>query len=328
MAVSGTVSQTVFNTRKVIDHAFRRCRIPPQGVGAELLQVAEENLYLILSGLANRGLQLWCIDRLVLPLYTNMAQVPVPVGTVDLLNTNLRTIQYLTGTTATTSTTSSLALTSTNIVTTVGILWSAASQPFVIEYSANGSAWTTLETVANPSLNAGEWTWTDIDGSVTALYWRVRVTTGTLSATSVNFGNTPNEIVMARLNRDSYNNLPDKTFQGRPLQFWLDRQLNQPFMYVWPVPSPEYTIAQVTTYIKRYIMDVGTLTEEIEVPQRWFNAIVYLLAAAIAEISPTVDPTMIQILDQKAMRALNEAEMEERDNSPIYFTPNIAVYTR
>jgi len=99
-------------------------------------------------------------------------------------------------------------------------------------------------------------------------------------------------------------------------------------MYIWPVPSEAYTIAQVTTYIKRYIMDVGSLTQEIEVPQRWFNAIVYLLAAALAEELPTVDPTLIQILDQKAMRALNQAEMEERDNSPIYFTPSIGVYTR
>ena len=328
MAVSGTVSQTVFNTRKVVDHAFRRCRMPPQGVSAEQLQVAQENLYLILSDLANRGLQLWCIDKLILPMYTNTAQIPVPVGTVDLLNTNLRTIQYLSGTATTTSTTSVILFSTASTVTTVGILWSAASQPFVIEYSANGSSWTTIETVANPDLVAGEWVWTDIDGSVTAFYWRVRVTTGTLSATTVSFGNTPNEIVMARLNRDSYNNLPNKTFQGRPLQFWLDRQLNQPFMYIWPVPSEAYTIAQVTTYIKRYIMDVGSLTQEIEVPQRWFNAIVYLLAAALAEELPTVDPTLIQILDQKAMRALNQAEMEERDNSPIYFTPSIGVYTR
>jgi len=328
VAVSGTVSQTVFNTRKVVDHAFRRCRMPPQGVSAEQLQVAQENLYLILSDLANRGLQLWCIDKLILPMYTNTAQIPVPVGTVDLLNTNLRTIQYLSGTATTTSTTSVILFSTASTVTTVGILWSAASQPFVIEYSANGSSWTTIETVANPDLVAGEWVWTDIDGSVTAFYWRVRVTTGTLSATTVSFGNTPNEIVMARLNRDSYNNLPNKTFQGRPLQFWLDRQLNQPFMYIWPVPSEAYTIAQVTTYIKRYIMDVGSLTQEIEVPQRWFNAIVYLLAAALAEELPTVDPTLIQILDQKAMRALNQAEMEERDNSPIYFTPSIGVYTR
>jgi len=37
---------------------------------------------------------------------------------------------------------------------------------------------------------------------------------------------------------------------------------------------------------------------------------------------------MIAILDQKAQRALLEVEGEERDDSPIYMTPNIAVYTR
>jgi len=37
---------------------------------------------------------------------------------------------------------------------------------------------------------------------------------------------------------------------------------------------------------------------------------------------------MLPILDQKMLRALKEAEDEERDNSPIYFTPNIAIYTR
>jgi hypothetical protein len=41
-----------------------------------------------------------------------------------------------------------------------------------------------------------------------------------------------------------------------------------------------------------------------------------------------VDPQMIAILDQKAQRSLLEAENEERDDSPIYLTPNIAVYTR
>lgn len=75
-------------------------------------------------------------------------------------------------------------------------------------------------------------------------------------------------------------------------------------------------------------MDVGNLTQEIEVPQRWYDAMVYQLAAKLAEEIPTVDPQMISILDQKAQRALIEAENEERDDSPIYLTPNIAVYTR
>lgn len=328
MAVSGTVSQTTFNTRKVIDHAFRRCRLPPEGVAAEQLQVAQETLYLILSRLANRGLQLWCIDKVILPMYENMASIPAPVGTVDLLNTNLRTMQYLTGVATGTATTSSLFVASGAIVTTIGVQWSAASAPFVIEWSNDGLTWTTIETVANPNLNAGAWTWADIDGSVNATYWRVRVTFGVLSQSSVLFGNTPNEIVMARLNRDSYSTLPNKTFQGRPLQFWLDRQVDQPFLYIWPVPNAAFEIAQIVTYVKRYIMDVGTLAQEIEVPQRWYDAIVYLLAAEMAEQLPAIDPNMATLLDQKAQRALLEAEEEERDNSPVYFTPNIGVYTR
>lgn len=328
MAVSGTVSQTTFNTRKVIDHAFRRCRMPPEGVGSELLSVAQDTLYLLLSKLANRGLQLWCIEKDILPLYTNMAEVPVPVGTVDLLNTFLRTMEYPSGTAVQTSTAYTWTLTQAGTITTVGVNWSGASTSVAVEYSLDGVTWVVLEAFSNPSLAAGATSWIDIDGAPTAQYWRVRATTGTLNVDTALFGNTPNEIPMARLNRDSYTNLPNKTFQGRPLQFWLDRTLNQPVMYIWPVPAPEYEASQVVTWVKRYIMDVGSLTQEIEVPQRWFDAIVALLAAELAVQLPTVEPAFIAILDQKALRTLNEAEMEERDNSPIYFTPNIAVYTR
>ena len=333
MAVSGEVSQTIFNTRKVIDHAFRKCKVFPEAVGAEQLEVAQDNLYLLLSSLANRGLQLWCIDKLILPLYVNQAAVPVPYGTQtkgvnDLLNTNFRTIQYLTATTTTAADRVTFNFSTSEQVTTVGVLWSGTSTSYVFETSPDNITWTTVKTVANPDASAGQWTWTDIDGSLASQYFRVRATVGSLLQSLVKVGNTPNEIVMARLNRDSYSNLPNKTFAGKPLQFWLDRTLNEPVMYIWPVPDPANALGQVVTYVKRYIMDVGSLTQEIEVPQRWYEAIVYQLAARLAEDLPQVDPSMTMVLDQKAMRALNEAEMEERDNSPIYFTPNIAIYTR
>ncbi len=329
MAVSGTVSQTIFNTRKVIDHAFRKCRLPPETVGGEQMTVAQESLYLILSSLANRGIQLWCIDKLILPLYENEAAVPVGNGIVDLLNTNYRTIQYLTPTSETVAADRvTFNLGTSEIVTTVGILWSGASAAFNLQVSTDNVSWTTVKSVSDPGQIAGEWTWVDIDGSVATQYFRVVAPGGTLSQTDVLVGNTPNEIMMARLNRDSYSNLPNKTFTGKPLQFWLDRTLNEPVMYVWPVPDSAQSLGQVVTYAKRYIMDVGTLTQEIDVPQRWYEAIVYLLAARLAEELPQVEPGYVQVLDQKALRALSEAEMEERDNSPIYFTPNISIYTR
>ena len=330
MAVSGTVSATVFNTRKVVDHAYRRCRIPPEGISSEQISFALDSLYLILSMLANRGLQLWCIERFLMPLYQAQGLMTLPNGVVDILNTNLRTVEVLntTSTNTVTSTTYQTFFPAATQVTTVGIEWSGASTSYALETSSDGATWTTLATESNPNTSANDVTWVDVQGSLATLYFRVRATTGVLNQAQVLLANTPNEIPMARLNRDDYVNLPNKAFQGRPLQFWCDRQLNNPVLYLWPVPSAQFVTAQVVVWVKRYIMDVGTMTQEIEVPQRWYDAIVYLLAARIAEESPTVDPQMISILDQKAQRSLLEAENEERDNSPIYMTPNIAVYTR
>lgn len=328
MAVSGTVSTTVFNTRKVIDHAYRRCRVPPEGISSEQISFALDSLYLILSMLANRGLQLWCIERYIMPLYQAQGLIEMPNGIVDILNTNLRTLQEVSGTSVTTSTTYETAFAVDNQVTNVGIYWNGPSTSYVFETSMDGAIWTTVATIDNPNATAGQTTWDDIEGSLATLFFRVRATSGTLNQERVFLGNTPTEIPMARLNRDDYVNLPNKAFQGRPLQFWVNRQLNNPILYLWPVPSDQFITAQVIVWIKRYIMDVGTMTQEIEIPQRWYDAVVYILAARIAEETPTVDPQMIAILDQKAQRSLLEAENEERDDSPIFLTPNIAVYTR
>jgi F5/8 type C domain len=330
VAVSGTVSMTVFNTRKVIDHAYRRCRIPPEGISSEQISFALDTLYLILSMLANRGLQLWCIERYLMPLYQAQGLITMPNGIVDILNTNLRTVGVVNQNTnnTTTSTTYTTIFPTVTQVTTIGIEWSGASTSYALETSDNGTTWTTLATESNPNATANTVTWVDVQGALATSYFRVRATSGTLNQSQVILANTPNEIPMARLNRDDYVNLPNKAFEGRPLQFWVDRLLNAPVLYLWPVPSAQFVTAQVVVWVKRYIMDVGTMTQEIEVPQRWYDAIVYVLASRLAEETPTVDPQMIAILDQKAQRSLLEAENEERDDSPIYLTPNIAVYTR
>lgn len=328
MAVSGTVSQTTFNTRKVIDHAFRRCRLPPQGIGGEMIATASEALYLILSNLANRGIQLWCIQKDILPIYEAVSEIPLPVGTVDILNANFRTLTQLTGSETSSATTVTVDFGQDIQVTNVGVLFNGASTGYTIETSPDSSTWTIVATVANPGLTAGQWNWTDLQGTLARRYCRVVATSGILNQSDVFFGNTPTEIPMARINRDDYSSLPNKTAQGRPLQFWLNRQRDFPIMNVWQVPNGDFIFAQIVCYVKRYIMDVGTMTQEIEVPQRWYDAIVYCLAAKLAEELPSVDPQMLPVLDQKMLRALKEAEDEERDNSPIYFTPNIAIYTR
>ncbi len=328
MAYSGTVSQTVFTTRKVIDHALRRCRVSAEQITSEMIDIANDQLFLLLADLANQGLPLWCIEKQIYPLYAGVHTVVTKTGTVDLLNSNLRTLQQVSGTNTDTATARTVQFASATAVTTVGVLWSAPAVPIALEQSIDGVTWATIQT-ETPTASAGEWTWFDLNMSVASAYFRVRATSGTLGFSQIYLGNTPTEIPLARMNRDDYTNLPNKSFQSnRPLQFWLDRKVRTPVLNLWPVPNAAAEVMQIVTWVQRYIMDVGTMTQEIEVPQRWYNAIVAMLASHMAMELPQVDPGIIGVLDQKAMMALAMAQREEVDNSPITFAANISPYTR
>lgn len=328
MAYSGTVSQTTFDTRRVIENAARRCKLPAQSLTSEHVDIAKDQLYLLLSDLSNRGIQLWCIDKQIYPLYNGVGNVTLETGTLDVLNSNLRTLQQVTGINYDDPTYREVNFTTPTFVSTVGVKWTADAVPLALQRSDDGVTWTTIQT-ETPSAVSGEWTWFDLESSVATLYFRVLATTGTLSFDRIYLANTPTEIPLARLSRDNYTNLPNKSFQSnRPLQYWFDRQVQQPIMHLWPVPNEQAEVYQIVLWRQRYIMDVRTLTEEIEVPQRWYEAIVAMLAAKLALEYTEVDSNLIPMLDAKAKEALYFAQQEERDNSPIQILPNIGMYTK
>ena len=91
MATSGTVSTTVFETRKVIEHAFRKMRMVPAQITSEYVEVAQDLLYLILSGLSSDGIKLWNIEMNILGLYRGEQSLLTPVGTIEVLDITLRT---------------------------------------------------------------------------------------------------------------------------------------------------------------------------------------------------------------------------------------------
>jgi hypothetical protein len=328
MAFSNTVSQTVFNTGRVIDNAFRRCRIPAAMITAEYIDIAKDQLYLIFGELANQGTPLWCIEKQIYPLYDGIGDVTTDTGTVDILNSNLRWLQEVSGANYDGPTFREVDFSNATFVTTVGIFWTAASVPISLQRSDDSVTWTTIQT-ETPSAVAGQWTWYDLDSSVATQYFRVLATSGTLNFSQIYLGNTPTEIPLARINRDDYTNLPNKSFQSnRPLQYWFDRQVNQPVMHLWPVPNLQASTYQIVLWRQRYIMDVGMMTQEVEIPQRWYEAIVALLATRLALEVLEVDPQLVPTLNALADKALMIAQMEERDNSPMMIQPNIGPYTR
>jgi hypothetical protein len=198
----------------------------------------------------------------------------------------------------------------------------------VFEYSADNITWSTLYNPGPAAWVDGQWLWYDVDPGQSVPYYRMRATGGsTISVRELYLGNNSTEITMARLNRDDYTNLPNKNFTAnQPFQFWFDRTIPVPKMYLWPVPSDPFV--QMTVWYSRQIMDVGDLSGELEIPQRWFLAIQNMLAHQMSLELPGVDVARIQYLEGQAEKYLQQAEQEERDKSPIYFAPNISVYTR
>jgi hypothetical protein len=84
----------------------------------------------------------------------------------------------------------------------------------------------------------------------------------------------------------------------------------------------------MTVWYQRQIMDVGALTDQLEIPQRWYEATLMMLSHRMSLELPQVAMDRVGYLEKMAEKYLYEAEQEERDKSPIYFAPNISVYTR
>jgi hypothetical protein len=96
MSTSGTVGQTVITVQNLIDHGARRAGKLAEELTNEQVQAAKDSLYYLLSNLANRGIQYWCIDKVVYGLNPDKYIYTLPVGTVDVLNSNFRTVTQVT----------------------------------------------------------------------------------------------------------------------------------------------------------------------------------------------------------------------------------------
>ena len=68
MAYSGTVGQTRISVQQMIDHGARRCGKLAEELAVEQVQSAKESLYILLSNIANTGINYWAISKTVLGL--------------------------------------------------------------------------------------------------------------------------------------------------------------------------------------------------------------------------------------------------------------------
>jgi len=356
MAYSGTTGQTVINVQTLIDHGARRCGKLAEELTSEQQISARESLFFLLSNLGNIGINYWAINKTVIGLNPDQYIYALPDGSIDVLNALYRTMNRPTGVYASsaggsvdnafdgdtstycqqTSAAGNISVnyggSNTQYIGSIGVMpyiagGGSATWTFSFEYSSDGVTWSTLNNVGTVEVTDKQWIWTDIDPGQNVQYYRIKAgATTTLAIRELYFGNNSTEIPMARLNRDDYTNLPNKNFTANnPYQFWFNRTVPNPKLYLWPTPQDAFV--QATVWYSRQIMDVGALTDELEVPQRWYEAVVMMLAHRMSLELPGVPLGRVTYLENQAEKYLFIAEQEERDKSPMYFAPNISVYT-
>ena len=120
-----------------------------------------------------------------------------------------------------------------------------------------------------------------------------------------------------RISRGDYVTLPNKTTQGRPSQFWFDRQIS-PVINLWAVP--ENSTDQIIYYYVQRIEDADTLVNTTDMPFRFYPCMVAGLAYYI---SMKRAPDRIQLLKSVYEEEFQRAADEDEDRVPLKLQPSI-----
>ena len=331
MATSGTVGRTVVDVSTVIEHAVRRCGVLASIITAEMQTSARENLFLILSDLATKGLQLWNVQKTVYPLASGQRYLNLQLGTTDLQDVLLRSVtsapaDVLSAGVATYAPITSLL--TPLLISGVSVTCAAGTYNWVLEGSSDGVIWVQYGAQSITLDVAGAFAF-DSAQTATLGFWRVRETlVGTVVPTAVTFNSAATEIPITQLNRDDYALMPNKEFaSAQPLQAWYDKQTPQPRLWFWPLPQDATRLCVVWAHFLN--QDVGALSNTLAVPQRWLNAVISELAPLVCLELPKelVPPERYGQLMDRAQVALSIAQDAEVDGAPLRLRPNIRGYT-
>jgi hypothetical protein len=355
VAYSGTTGNTTINVDQLISYAFRDAGKTSEEMTPEYVNAAKQALFYNLQNLSNLGVNLWLLENQLYGAVTAQQQLVLPRTVIDVREANWVYVinstasEYLPVTNIESPAVfdQNLEIVSTSeigkpyfgleyqqqqSVFYVGFNGYAAAGStqtynFAYETSDDGITWTTRLQLPETTLQDKEWAYFNINITPLYQYYRLRETVlPQFSLRQIVFSTSQQVIPLARLNRDDYWNLPNKQFpSARALQYWFDRQI-EPSMYIWPVPNNDFQMFQLI--IEKQMEDVGSLTNQIYVPDRWINSVQASLSHRLSMQIPGVDVAKIQYLEAQADKLFMQANNEERDKSPIYFQPNISYYTR
>lgn len=124
------------------------------------------------------------------------------------------------------------------------------------------------------------------------------------------------DIIIERIGREQYLDIPDKTTQAQPAQYYVQRT-NVPKLFLYPTPDQVY---QLRYYRIRRIQDAGNYTNTADVNFRFLPC----LAAGLSYyLSLKYAPERTQGLKSIYEEEFARAAAEDRDIASTYFVPDL-----
>ena len=133
--------------------------------------------------------------------------------------------------------------------------------------------------------------------------------------TRVTSGGTNNDILIQPISRSEYAAIPNKAQSGaRPFQYYFQRT-SIPTLFLWQVPMDNSVTLRY--YRMKIQQDAGAMTNSLDAPNRWMEAIAAGLAAKLAT---KFAPDRLAFLRGEADTSYVRAKAEDREKVPLRLT--------
>jgi hypothetical protein len=335
---SGTYDFQSIQVEPLIRDAFEHIGVLPEFITPQKLDSARRSIDLLLLEWMNKTTNLWTLRSEILSLNEFQIKYFLEKYVLDITELNLRTsTRQLDGMAA--SSNSGVAANAFDddpgtvctqnapngdisydygegakqSITFIGVTSNADTEYSLnIEYSLNNADWKTISVIAKQNYLKGNLVWIDITAPVNAQAYRIKETGGAiLNIQEIYFNNNVLDTTISGVSRDEYLQFPQKNITGRPSVFYFDRSIN-PSLSIWPAPTKMYNAIRYS--YKKAMQDVGLYTNSLEIPARFYPA---LVAGLSFKLALKFNNQIAEMLNQEYQNTFNLATIADSEDTVI-----------
>ena len=172
--------------------------------------------------------------------------------------------------------------------------------------------------------NRGVLLWTTSVSSVTvaASTTTYSLASSTIDALEVVLNRDSTDIQLERITPEEYLLIPNKTQPGRPNQYSIRRERDNPVLSVWPLPDNSTDVLKME--IISELQDVNkSAIQNADLPKRFLPCLTCGLAYYMSMKRPLVPENRIMMLKANYEELLMRAMEEDRERASMFIRPRL-----